>query len=254
MNPIFGVAALIGLVALLASRRSSASSSAPALPAPDDDSDIPPHLRDLEPMIIPAPGSVPDAVTSPTPGVDSSTQADIENELDKERTKLPKKFPSPFPRVSDDAWTKYVMGQRTGKLNTITAGFALGIWGLGMRVLQDLGLAKNVKLQPMSVITTTGSETRQVFKGDFVPPLTQQRFLSDAPTQYEAFRRMTQAHAGYISKKYANLIANAGDVSLSGLLALAKHAGLAGMDKWMSDPSTRKESTSAQFKKFNGMF
>lgn len=252
MNPLLAVS-IIGVIALLiGSRRSHASSSAPALPPGDDDSDIPPHLRNLEPMIIPPPGTPLDAqgnpiTPAPTPGVDAATQADIDRELDKERTKLPKKFPSPFKGVSDDAWTKYVMAQRVGKLNTVSPGFALGIWGMGMRVLQDLGYATNVKLAPTA-------DGRQVFKGDFVPPLTMDIFLSDAPRQYEAFRRMTERHAAYIQQKYAARLANIPDITLSGYLGVAKQAGLKGMDEWFTKPETRKAATTAAFEKFNKMF
>ncbi len=232
MNPAvigIGIIAVIGILASLARASSTA-------PEPDTSN---PSL----PIVDEPDAPLPDA----HPGVDQATQKDIEQERDRERTELPKSFPTPFSDVTNSAWSAYVNGQRGGKLNTVTPGFFLGIWLLGMRVLQDLGYARNVKL-----VDVNG---KRVWKGDFVPPYSLERFLSDAPLQYEAFRRMTEKHANYIRTKYKDVITNKeSKVSLSGLLAVAKQAGLAGMDQWLTDPKTRKEATTAQFNKFNGMF
>jgi len=172
-------------------------------------------------------------------------KADIHKEIQAETKELPPKMPSPIAGVEDAAWRKYVSTQRGAGLGTITKSYLLGMFLLGMRVLQDVGMARNVKLQDF--------KGRQVFKGDFVPPITEARFLSEASLQYEAFKRMTAAHAKYIATKYPDVIKE-GHVSLSGLLAVAKQAGLTGMDKWLLDPANRKESTTAAFKRANGIF
>jgi hypothetical protein len=177
---------------------------------------------------------------------DLQEQADIHKEIQAEVKELPPNLPSPFPGVvGDEAWRKYVKLQRQAGIGTITKSFLLGMFLLGMRVLEDVGMAKGVKLQDFN--------GRQVFRGDFVPPITQARFLSDATLQYEAFKRMTAGHARYILAKYPDVVKE-GHTTLSGLLGVAKQAGLAGMDKWLTEQTTRKESTTAAFKRVNGIF
>jgi hypothetical protein len=208
------------------------------------------HASEAVAPVKPTPIRLPPVVVTPET-LDEETQKDIQSELDAEKVKLPKSFPTPnlgtIKPLSPEKWTNYVTSQRGGKLNTITAGYSLGIWLMGMRVLQDLGYAKNVKLQDY--------KGKQVFMGDWVSPHSLQGFLNNAALQYEAFRRMTENHAKYIKAKHGALIDNSeGRISLSGLLAVAKQAGLKGMDEWIAKPETRKPATTAQFDKANGIF
>lgn len=240
MHPGIAIAGgIVFLVALFASRRSKASSS-----TYDSSTTRPvelPPVRDELDLT-----DSPDIITH-SPGVDAETQADIEEQLSAERTKLPTSFESPLSGVSDDAWSKYVNAQKRGKLNSVTPGYALGIWHMGMRLLQDIGMAKNVKLVPVG--------DKQVYKGDFVAPLTQDIFLRDASIQYEAFRRAAVRDANYLRSKFSDMLkAKDGKVTLSGLLAVARYAGLKGAELWLTQPSTRKEATTAEFNKFKGYF
>lgn len=187
----------------------------------------------------------PDVLESPPAGVDPQTQADIDSQLASEKNKIPAVLPSPLSGVSEDAWTKYVLAWKTGKLNTVTAGMALGLWQTGMRLLQDVGMVKNVKLVPVN--------GKQVWKGEFVPPLTLDIFLSDASVQYEAFKRATVRDANYLRSKYASKM-KADNITLSGLLAVARYAGLKGSELWLTKPEERKAATTAIYEKFKGYF
>ncbi len=205
----------------------------------------------LKPDVVNEPDHEALPIPDKVPGVDPETQKDIDAELERERAKLPTKFPSPFSNVPGEAWTKYVNGQRSGKLNTQSPGNYLGIWLMGARMLQDLGYMRNVKLVKRA---ETG---KQVWDGEWISPYSLQRFLSDAALQYEAFRRMSERDANYIRAKHAATLAAKQKlpvITLSGLMAVAKQAGLKGMDEWIANPSTRKASTTAQFEKFNGLF
>lgn len=234
MHPGFVVLGAVGLIALFArlARASSTvesnTTTSPLLPPPSDEI---------------APGDAP----AIDPGVDADTADDIEAEASSELARLPVKFKSPLKDATDDAWTRYVKLQKQGKLNTVTKSNNLGLFLLGMRVLQDVGMVTGVKL-----VTRDG---RQVWDGDFIPPATRDKFLRNAQWQYDAFRRMTEKHAAYIRAKHRDLlVSKEADVSLSGLLAVAKFAGLQGMDKWLADPATRKEATTNEFKRCNGIF
>jgi len=189
----------------------------------------------------------PDIITHSNPGADPATLADIEEQVSTEKSKLPKTFTSPLSGVTDDAWTKYVNAQKRGKLNTVSPGYALGLWQTGMRLLQDIGMAKNVKLVPVG--------DRQVYKGDFVPPLTLDTFLGDAAIQYEAFRRATVRDANHLRSKFADVLKNPETkVTLSGLLGVSRYAGLRGAELWLTDAKSRKPATTAEFEKFKGYF
>jgi hypothetical protein len=163
---------------------------------------------------------------------------------------------------SSPRWTRYVQAVKTGGIGTITPNFNLGFFGLNMRTLEDFGYAKNVK--------KTTYNGRQVWKGDFINaqkiPSSLDQFLADGPLQYEVFLKMTERHYAYIQKKYdlrvdgkyVGVLYNdqkqieGQTPTYSGLLAVAKFAGLSGLDKWVK--GDRKPATTEMYKKVNGIF
>lgn len=172
----------------------------------------------------------------PTPSFLSSSKVDANG----------KKIDTPSPR-----WTRYVQSVKTGGLGTITPNFNLGVFGLNMRTLEDFGYAKNVR--------KTNYNGRQVWRGDFIGAADSlEKFLSDGTVQYEVFLKMTNRHYAYItSKKNLVLYDDSKQIegvtpTYSGLLAVAKFAGLSGLDKWLA--GDRKPATTEAFKKSNGIF
>jgi hypothetical protein len=152
--------------------------------------------------------------------------------------------------VMDEYWTLYVKSVQTGGQTTITPTYNLGLFGLGMRILEDFGYAKNVK--------KVNYNGKLVWKGEFAGPYSLEKFLADATLQYEVFLKMTHSHFNYITKKHRGImyfnqiLINGKQITYSGLLAVAKFAGLSGMDKWIT--GDRKEATTRAFEKSNSIF
>lgn len=236
MHPLLIVGGGIAVIALLASlfkskpNHDGSVSPPPQLPATSLD-DLPPGDGEDD---------------APIP-VDAQTEADIKEEIKSEKAKLPKILPSPFTGIHDEQWTEYVKRQKTGRLNTITPSYMLGLFLMGMRILQDLGYAKNVKL--------TQREGKQVYMGDWAGPYSLNMYLGDAMLQYEAFHKMSILHGKHIASTYKIPVTIDGvQVTLSGLLGVAKRAGLAGLKKWVEEPATRKPETTAEMKRVNNIF
>lgn len=161
------------------------------------------------------------------------------------------RFRSPLPEVSDDAWTRYVRLMATGRPNSVSPGGHLGVFGLGLRRLEDLGLVRNSR--------KVERDGRQVWEADWVSPHTLEGFLSDATLQYRAFvkhtldhrRRILERHAQAIGQSYAAKAA-----TLSGLLAVAHQAGLQGLARWLENEGDRQRfpNTTAAFIRAAGIF
>lgn len=241
--------AAFGIVLWALSRKGdsspSSSGSAPSVPrelSPLESPEIaPPPLEDMGDPLEPSP-------------LDDATKKDIDGLVNQDKASLPKILRSPFEGISDGAWTRYVQSQKGGRLNTVSKTNNLGLFFLGMRVLQDLGYAQNVKLRPFP----QAGAGKQAYQGDFAPPLTQEEFLSNAKLQYEAFRRMTERDAKKIladnpnTFKDPNLVIDGLRPTLSGFLAVLKRTGPVGFQAWLK--GDRKPETTAEYKKANNIF
>ena len=177
-------------------------------------------------------------------------KADIRREIEKVEQRFNAKVKSPIPGVDDTRWSSYVRWAKTGGLETITPAYNLGLFVLNMRTLEDFGYAKGVK--------KVDYKGKQVWKGDFIEPYTLEGFLSDPRLQYEAFIKMSLNHREAILNRYKEYIGQVDyqgkKMTLSGLMGVAKVAGLGGLDKWLGEPSTRKPATDKAFIGANGMF
>lgn len=255
MNPIWGFAIVVGILGWALSRRSSASET-PSAPVAPPGLPFPKDLGPLDAPSLPAPPPLEDVgdPSEPLPSsIDDETKKDIDTLVNHDKVSLPKILKSPFAGISDEAWTRYVQTQKGGKLNTVSSTNNLGLFHLGMRLLQDLGYATNVKLLPFP----EAGPNKQAYQGDFSPPLTKADFLSNAKLQYEAFRRMSENHAKVLVKEFGHIFAGKvpleGQVpTLSGFLAVAKRAGMGGLRKWFE--GDRKPETTAEYKKANNIF
>lgn len=187
------------------------------------------------------------------------TEVEIPKEMEKaleERAneELPPIIKSPIAGVSDGQWTGYVKTIARGKQGTITPGYSLGYFLIGMRALETIGFVKNVKKG-----TYKG---RSVWLGDWVSPYSLERFLSSPQLQYEAFLKYSMYQKNYIDKnlkKSIGMIENLYDVdkkeykiSLSGIMGLAWQGGNQGAKDWLD--GFRKPATSEMFARTNGIF
>lgn len=224
----------LGLIAFLFKSRNAHASETPALPPKA------PIILDVTPIPI-----------DDAEEVDKETEADIHEAVEDTSRSLPKSFTSVIPGVTDAQWTAYVTKQKQGKLNGITKSNSLGLFLMGYRMLQDLGYTRNAH----KVTKTIDGGARTVWDGDFIPPLTLDRFLGDAMLQYEAFAKMSVMQSAIIRQRYGSVISGSkGAITLSGLLNVAKVAGMGGMEAWLKEPAKRKADTTAEFNAFNGMF
>lgn len=163
-------------------------------------------------------------------------------------------YPSPFPSVPTPAWSAWVHAMRAGtKPDTITPGYFLGMFGLGMQRAVDLGLAEN----PRQIVRNG----RKVWDADWLAPLQPgpQKFLSMPAFQYATFRRAVAADLAAIGSQMPQAVGTEIDgvkATPSGLLAVAKLAGVHGLKAWLEDPAVRAKfpQSSALFHKVNGIF
>lgn len=195
------------------------------------------------------------SIPTPTPKEDAEETEDlVDDEIKKEQVKkLPGKLKTPKfleGLLDDSLWTKYVKSVISAGQMTISPNYNLGMFLINMRTLQDYNYAKNVVKQDY--------KGKKVWKGDFTGPYSLDKFLSDANLQYDVFVKMTRDHYKSIMDKYGESVkSGTKDIdgvpaTLSGLLAVAKFAGLGGLAKWYA--GDRKKATTDAFLKSNDIF
>lgn len=161
---------------------------------------------------------------------------------------LPPERPSPLRGVPAVAWSRFVTVMVQAPRSHATPRGRLGLFGMDGRRLADVGFMRS----PRKV--TVGSETG-VWTGEWVAPLTEQKFLASAGAQYEALsrsmRRMAPKVAGYVGRTV-----DGKKISLSGLLAVGHLAGEDGVASWVADPAVRQKfgQTTRNFERANGLF
>lgn len=186
----------------------------------------------------------------------------IKKVINRQMSALPGLLKSPLNEVTDAAWNKFIAWCRQGALATITPGYNLGYYLINPRQLADFGYMRNVRKVKW--------QGKDVYNGEWVPPNTEAKFLSDAALQYEVLQKILLNHAKAIGARYkqalnTTIASAAGDtgkpyeklpITLSGLLGIAKSAGLGGLDKWLASPEDRKKfaQTTQAFVESNGIF
>lgn len=162
---------------------------------------------------------------------------------------VPKRtVPSPIPGISDVKWTQFLLAMVVAPLDSVSASNGYGLFNMKMRRLADLGLVKGET-------ATRGTSKRMIWVGDFVPPMTAERFLSSREAQRSAFgesmRRYVAALAdGSIPKPSGGWPAK---TTLSGALAILHRCGPQGLSTW-ADESKRFADTETLVTKANGIF
>jgi hypothetical protein len=157
---------------------------------------------------------------------------------------------SPIVGVSDGAWTEYVVKWRGVRgLRTVTRDGRMGAFGFTARELSDVGLMSDLRKGPSGV-----------WLGTWAPGLNLPAFLADARQQYHALVELSRQHAAVISSNYAkacqDLQIEGQPVTLSGLLAGARKAGLSGLRNWVEDAADRHRhvETTALVSRFSSIF
>ena len=163
-----------------------------------------------------------------------------------------KQLLSPLVGVTREQWERFlkVMSDDKNGKSVSKSGY-IGYFRFSMPRLNDIGLACNVR--------KVAVDGKQVWQGDFIPPLTLDGFLESPTVQCKAFALATGDLATRIRSVYPEGVN--GDIdgvraSLSGLIAVAHKAGLKGLGSWMSKPEDRKKfpHTTEAFRAANGIF
>jgi hypothetical protein len=146
------------------------------------------------------------------------------------------------------AWERFVTIMAIAPREHVSPRRRFGMFGMDARRLADVGFMTTPHK------STIGGESG-VWSGEWVAPLTEQKFLASTPAQYEALtrsmRRLVPAAQPHVGKSIDGKRA-----TLSGLLAAGHLAGEAGLGSWVADPAVRKKfgATTAKFDKANGIF
>ncbi len=158
--------------------------------------------------------------------------------------------------VGEAEWRRYEKGQRNAGLGFVSPSYNLGLYSMGMRALEDVGIVENSKKGDY--------KGKVVWLGSWVAPLSLEAYLASPKVQYAAFERMTSLHTAAIRARYGDRLGKplggtaaweTTPVTMSGLLAVAKQTGLGGLEQWLKVvPANRSKSANAVYQKFNGMF
>jgi len=156
---------------------------------------------------------------------------------------------SPLPGITDAAWTEFALAMKTQEPSAVSASNEIGMFAIRPRRLADLGLMTNVDRGRRS------ASGRMAWLGDWVSPLSQEKFLGSPRLQYKAFiasmkRYVDGLQTGAVSLPKGGLPP---DMTLSGVLALLHRCGPNGLMTW-SDAGRRFPATIALFEAANGLF
>lgn len=154
--------------------------------------------------------------------------------------------------AKEKGWAKFARALATGKPDKLEPRGKLGIFGLGARRLEKLGVMTDVH-------KVTG-DGKPFYMGRFVAPLTLAKFLDSPKLQYKVFCQSMkdyrkQLHKSKLDKELGKEI-DGEPLTLSGLLGLSSAAGIKGAKSWLKNPADRERfpHTTETFLKTNGLF
>ncbi len=152
--------------------------------------------------------------------------------------------------LSRKQWLTFLKAAMCGTPRTITPSFRLGVFGLTVRRLCDLGAMTDPK-----VIRYEG---RQVWDAHWLDPSSLRTFQAAPMTQYNLFTDSIKRYsaAPEVTAAIGKTVENR-EITLSGALMVAHRAGLPGMGSWLEDPDIRQrfsDNTTAFFQRANGIF
>lgn len=147
-------------------------------------------------------------------------------------------------------WLAFLRAASCGTPKTISPAFRLGVFGLTVRRLCDLGAMVNPR-----VIHYKG---RQVWDAHWRNPASLKTFQATPMAQYRLFVDSIKGYSE--SPEIAEAIGQTVEgekITRSGALMVAHRAGLPGMASWLADPEIRQrfsDNTTAFFRRANGIF
>jgi hypothetical protein len=160
---------------------------------------------------------------------------------------------SPIVGISDDVWQRFVGTMIEASPHTLSPSFAMGMFQYNLRQLSQLGLASRPHY--------SNYQGRTVWQADWIPPYSQDGFLSSPDLQDETLRRHMGQLYPDISQRYYHIFGapsqvDGNPITMSGLLAVCKHANLSGLDSWLNKGRDRENfpNTTNAYLKSNGVF
>lgn len=167
-------------------------------------------------------------------------------------TPLPSALESIKPPLglSQVSWMGFLKAAACGHTKTVSPSFRLGVFGMSVRRLCDLGAMGDPRV--------TQYHGRQVWDAEWIEPVSLRAFQAAPMVQYRLFVESISRYAAA-----EELILSVGKlvdgitVTRSGALIVAHRAGLAGMCSWMTNADEREkfsDNTTAFFHKANGIF
>lgn len=159
---------------------------------------------------------------------------------------------SPLPGVSDFDWQQFVKRSSIATPSTVSPNYRLGMYELTARELSDIRWMTDAYKGPY--------QGRVVWLGTWADGKTLERFLASTDLQYDALVALTKFHARAIEARHGEVLSKreieGQPATLSGLLAVARKAGLGGLKSWLENEKEREEfpETTARFTRFNGLF
>lgn len=147
-------------------------------------------------------------------------------------------------------WLGFLKAATCGNPRTVTPSFRLGVFGLTVRRLCDLGAMVNPRVIHF--------EGRQVWDAHWRNPSSLKQFQAAPMTQYRLFTDSIKDY--FAAPEIAEAVGQTVEgqkVTQSGALMVAHRAGLPGMASWLQDPSIRQrfsDNTTAFFQRANGIF
>jgi hypothetical protein len=143
-------------------------------------------------------------------------------------------YKSPLPEASDEQWARFVRLMQTGDVAAVTPTGQVGLFQTRLKRLEDLGLARDVR----RVAVDGGARWMATFRA----PLSLQRLLSDPLLQYRIFAASMRRYRDEILSHDRGALGRQLEgrrVTLSGLLAVAHHAGPA-LASWLANAQDRQ--------------
>jgi hypothetical protein len=158
---------------------------------------------------------------------------------------------SPFDGVSNDDWSQYVKRARTARLGSVSRSYRLGCYQVTARELSDVGV--------MTDAHKGDYQGRTCWVGQWVSDKAEGEFLASPSKQYDVLVALTRLHGKAIEARYPKAVGQEIEgqrATMSGLLGVARKAGIGGLGKWIADEKDRAAfcETTAQYHRFNGIF
>lgn len=161
-------------------------------------------------------------------------------------------YTSPIRQATNDQWTTFVKRSRVARPSSVSPDNRLGAYALTARELSDVGVMDEAH-------KSLGDDGKLAWRGTWAEGRCLEDFLKTPAQQYDALEALTKLHAAAILARHAREIGATFDgrvATMSGLLGVARRAGLGGFRKWVSDDKNRAAfpETTACFARMNGIF